>query len=67
MAKGVKTELDRRDKDMLNYYKNLCAKKTAKGKTELSMDAIIEKVAFRFYLSERYVETHLKKLLTEKK
>lgn len=66
MAKGKKIELDRRDRDMLAYYDKLCAKKTPKGKSELSAAAIIEKVAFKFYLSEEYTEARLKKLLTEK-
>lgn len=63
MAKGIRTEIDRKHNDMLKYYNKLCDKKTPKGKRELDMDAIIEKVAYKFYLGEKYTEAKLKELL----
>ena len=53
--------LKRRNKDIVLAFQKLCNIKTQKGRQSISYEAMIEKLAWDFYLSEHTVEQILKK------
>lgn len=53
--------LKRRNDDVMKAFNKLCSVKTKKGNTQLSYEAIIEQLAWDFYLSEDTIEQIIKK------
>lgn len=53
--------LKRRNEDIIKAFNKLCNIKTRKGNRQLSYEAIVEKLAWDFYLNEHTIEQIIKK------
>lgn len=53
--------LKRRNKNIIKAFEKMCNIKTEKGNTAMSYEAMIEKLAWDFYLNEHTIEQVLKK------